>query len=135
LLINRFEAADDDLFVDDVAVLEVALVFAIGGEEVPQRRAIAALGLLPLGGRVLTTGDLPSEITGGLAGGVERDRGPRPDADHTVLAGATAGGTILEPERPRAAGQNPHGETSDGLVPDHGLADGRHARAAHGGFG
>jgi hypothetical protein len=84
------EAADDDLGVDDVAVLEVALVFAIGGEEVPQRRAIAALGLLPLGGRVLTTGNLPSEITGGLAGGVERDRGPRPDADHTVLAGATA---------------------------------------------
>src|SRR5262249_35501397 len=125
----------DDLGVDDVAVLEGALVFAIGGEEGPQRRAIAGPGLPPPCGRGPTTGKLPREITGGPAGGVEGGRGPRPRADPTRLAGATAGGTILEPERPRAAGQNPHGETSDGLVPDHGLADGRHARAAHGGFG
>src|SRR5262249_16256036 len=60
---------------------------------------------------------------------------PGADADHAVLAGATAAGPILEPEGPRASRQDAHGKAGDRAIPDHGLAGAGHRRTAHSGFG
>ena len=51
---SAVEARQRRLDVDDMALLEVARVVAVGGEERPQRRINAALGFLPLRCRVVT---------------------------------------------------------------------------------
>ena len=95
------EPAHDHLGVDDMPALEMVRVFAVGGVGASAGRAIAALVFRVLGGGVLAAGATwPARSRARLRASASETVGQGREFDHAVLAGATAGGPILEPEGP-----------------------------------
>jgi len=123
------QRAHDRLGIDDVAALEVALVFAFLGKQCAQRGACAPALFLLFGGRVFAVGDLAGKCFGASARAIEPAGVPRTDLDHAAVDAAAAGRAVHEPERPQAGGQDSHAKAPDDGVPKERLSlPGRHLR-------